>query len=94
MTERYITTISKRGQTSVPAALDLEPGQKLVWRPPLHDGKILTLEVTVIPRNPVQAMRGYFAGMGFGGVASLIRERRKDKKKEQMKERMFSKKKS
>ncbi|GEM_PF-6694856 len=85
MNDTYKTTVSKRRQTTVPAGLPVDAGQRLIWK--LRDGfqDIPTFEVTPLPKDPIKAFSGCFAGMGFGGVESLLRERRRDKKMEDKK---------
>lgn len=69
-----ITSVTKRGQTIVPAAIrkqyDIQDGDQLVW---LDDGE--TIRVVPIPNDPLKALWG--RGRGEGLVEQLLEERQK-----------------
>lgn len=71
------TSVTRKGQTVVPAALrkkfDIGPGSQLVWH---IDGNVL--KVTPLPANPVKALRGFSEKHPLRGV--LLRRRREDRK--------------
>jgi AbrB family looped-hinge helix DNA binding protein len=70
------TTLTKRGQTVVPASIrnryELREGDRLVW---LDDGQ--TIRVVPAPADPIRALRG--AGAGDGLVAKLLQERKQER---------------
>lgn len=72
------TTLTRRGQTVVPAPIrkryDLREGDRLVW---LDDGQ--NIKVIPIPADPIRALRG--AGRGERLVEKLLLSRREDKQR-------------
>jgi len=54
----YKTSVTRKGQTVVPAPLrkrfNIGPNSRLVWS---TDGDVI--EVTPLPENPVEALRGF-----------------------------------
>ena len=73
------TSVTKRGQTVVPAAIRkryrIGAGDQLVW---LDDGA--TIRVVPASADPIEALRG--RGRGEGLVARLLTEREADRKRE------------
>lgn len=71
------TSVTKRGQTSIPAQIrkryGIRGGDRLVW---LDDGR--TLRVVPIPPDPLGALRG--AGRGEGLVPRLLEDRERDRR--------------
>jgi AbrB family looped-hinge helix DNA binding protein len=78
------TTISTRGQVSIPAALrrkfNLEPETQVEW---IEEGD--TIRVVPLPKDPVKAFRG--AGRGRYTSAKLIRDRRSERLEEDARDR-------
>ncbi len=74
------TTVTRRGQTVIPAAIrkryGIREGGHLAW---LDDGE--TIRVVPIPADPVTALRGSARGKGL--TQALLAERRKDRDSEQ-----------
>lgn len=72
------TSVTKRGQTVIPAAIrkryHIEDGDQLVW---LDDGQAIT--VVPVPRDPIQALRG--RGKGERLVERLLLEREKERER-------------
>ena len=70
------TSITKRGQTVVPAAIRkrycIHEGDSLVW---IDDGTMI--RVVPVPRDPIRALRG--CGRGEDLVARLLAARREDR---------------
>lgn len=70
------TTITKRGQTVIPAIIrrrhHIQDGDRLTW---IDDG--ITIRVVVVPADPIAALEG--SGRGEQLVERLLAERRKDK---------------
>ena len=70
------TTVTKRGQTVVPAAIrrryHIDGGVRLVW---LDDGD--TIRVVPVPADPLAALRG--RGRGRGLTEKLLDERGTDR---------------
>jgi AbrB family looped-hinge helix DNA binding protein len=70
------TTISKRGQTVVPAAIRkrhrLSEGDRLVW---MDDGDMI--KIVPIPDDPVRALKGI--ARGEHPVEELMKYRRKER---------------
>ena len=68
------TSVTKRGQTVVPAAIrrryHIDGGSRLVW---LDDGE--TIRVVPVPADGLQALRG----RGRGLTEMLLEERRTDR---------------
>ncbi len=73
------TSVTKRGQTVVPAAIrkryNILPGDHLVW---LDDGETIT--VIPVPDDPIKALRG--RGKGERLVERLLAARREDRERE------------
>jgi AbrB family looped-hinge helix DNA binding protein len=73
------TTITKRGQTVVPAPIrrryDIHEGDQLVW---LDDGQII--KVIPVSGDPIRALRG--SGRGQHLIEKLLEARREDKDRE------------
>jgi AbrB family looped-hinge helix DNA binding protein len=72
------TSVTKKGQTNIPAAIrkrhQIKEGDKLVW---LDDGDMI--RVVPVPADPVSALRG--AGRGEGLLARLLKDRREDRER-------------
>lgn len=70
------TTVSRRGQTVIPAVIreryHIEEGHRLVW---IDDGQ--TISVIPIPADPVAALYG--RGQGQGLTRQLLAERARDR---------------
>lgn len=70
------TTVSKRGQTVIPAELrkqyDISPGDTLAW---IDTGT--SIQVLLLPEDPIAALRG--SGAGEGLVARLLDAREADR---------------
>ena len=73
------TTISKRGQTVVPAAVrkryHILEGDRLAW---LDDGE--TINVIPLPADPVRALKGIARGESL--VQELMKYRREERSRE------------
>lgn len=73
------TTITKRGQTVVPAQIrkryDIHEGDQLVW---LDDGQVI--KVIPVPGDPIRVLRG--SGRGQHLTEKLLESRGKDKERE------------
>lgn len=73
------TTLTKRGQTVVPASIrkrhDLHEGDRLVW---LDDGQ--TIKVVPVPADTIRALRGL--GRGEELVEKLLEARREERNRE------------
>lgn len=73
------TTISKRGQTVVPAAIRkryrILDGDRLAW---IDDGE--TIKVVPIPADPIRALKGIAKGERL--VQELMKYRREERKRE------------
>ncbi|MFA4967590.1 MAG: AbrB/MazE/SpoVT family DNA-binding domain-containing protein [Candidatus Margulisiibacteriota bacterium] len=71
------TTVSKRGQTAVPAEIckkyHIKAGQKIAW---LDLGNMVT--ILPMPQNPIKSFRGSSSGM----FKILLAERKKEREKE------------
>lgn len=69
------TTVTKRGQTVVPAEIRrryrITEGDKLAW---LDDGSVI--RVVPIPADPITALRGSARGEGL--MEALLESRRQD----------------
>lgn len=78
------TTITDRGQTSVPAALrkkyGLRPQTKLVW---VDTGT--GIHVVPIPKDPIRAFRGMFKGLNL--TAQLLQDRQEERRREREQDR-------
>jgi AbrB family looped-hinge helix DNA binding protein len=73
------TTVTKRGQTVVPAAIrqhhNIRPGDMLAW---IDDGE--TIKVIPLPRDPVRALRGCAKGEAL--VERLLASRQEERDRE------------
>jgi len=78
------TTVSTRGQVSIPAELrkkyNIEPETELEW---MEDGN--TIRIIPLPKDPVEAFRG--AGKGRYTSDKLIRDRKKERREEETRDR-------
>jgi AbrB family looped-hinge helix DNA binding protein len=74
------TTVTKRAQTVVPAAIrlrhNIQEGTILAW---IDDGQ--TIQVIPLPADPIRALRGRAKGEHL--VERLLQERRKEREREQ-----------
>ena len=74
------TTVTKRGQTVVPAQIrkhyGIGDGDRLVW---LDDGS--TIKVIPVPSDPLRALRG--SGRGERLVEALLKSRDEDRRREE-----------
>jgi AbrB family looped-hinge helix DNA binding protein len=72
------TTISKRGQTVIPASIrkryDIQDGDRLVW---IDDGQCI--KVIPVPVDPIRALRGI--GKGELLVEKLLKAREEDRQR-------------
>jgi AbrB family looped-hinge helix DNA binding protein len=77
--KKMLTTLSRRGQTVIPAAIrrryHIQEGDKLVW---IDDGE--TLKVIPIPNYPVRALKGIAKGERL--VEDLLKFRREERSRE------------
>ena len=82
--KRMITTVSTRGQVSIPAELrrkfNIEPETQLEW---FEEGN--AIRVIPLPKDPVKAFRG--AGRGRYTTDKLVRDRRKERLEEEARDR-------
>lgn len=73
------TTVTERGQTSIPAEirkhLGIKPGQRLQW---IEDGRVV--HMMPVPDDPIEAFCG--STQGQGGLKALLKERRKERDRE------------
>ena len=71
------TSVTKRGQTVIPATIrsryDIQPGDYLVW---VDDGT--TIKIVPVPADPVRALRG--CGRGERLLSRLMNTRREDRR--------------
>ncbi len=78
------TTISTRGQVSIPAAIrkryGMEPETQVEW---IEEGN--AIKIVPVPKDPVKAFRG--AGRGRYTSEELIRDRRKERVEENGRDR-------
>ena len=76
------TTVTVRGQTSIPASIrkfyKIGPKTKLAW---VDDGH--GISVVPIPKDPLKALRGMFKDQNL--LKILLEERRKDRERERNK---------
>ncbi len=76
---RMETSVTKRGQTVIPALIRkryrIQEGDRLAW---LDDGE--TIHVVPVPSNPIQALRG--SGRGEQLVERLLTSRREGRARE------------
>ena len=74
------TTVTKRAQTTIPAAIrkryGIKGGDSLEW---IDDGQVI--RVVPIPSDPIGALRGCARGEGL--VERLLEARREDREREQ-----------
>jgi len=72
------TSVTKRGQTSIPAAIrrrhGIRAGDRLVW---IDEGE--TIRVVPMPPDPLAGLRG--AGRGEGLGRRLLEERSRDRRR-------------
>lgn len=87
----YTTTVSSRKQTSVPSALGLKGGEKLVWEEVKFGNGGVMFQVYVVPEDPVGAFYGCTKDLDFGSVEDLLRDRRRDRRREQEKDKCYLK---
>lgn len=70
------TSVTKRGQTVIPAQIrkryQIEEGDRIAW---LDDGE--GIKIVPIPSDPIRALRG--SGRGENLVQKLLRFRQKDR---------------
>jgi AbrB family looped-hinge helix DNA binding protein len=73
------TTLTKRGQTVIPAPIrkrhDIREGDRLVW---LDDGQ--NIKVIPVPADTIRALRG--AGRGEKLVEKLLEARQEERRRE------------
>lgn len=73
------TTVTRRGQTNIPAAIrrrhDIKEGDRITW---LDDGE--TIRIVPVPADPINALRG--SGRGQSLLSALLRQRREDRERE------------
>jgi AbrB family looped-hinge helix DNA binding protein len=73
------TSVTKRGQTVIPASIrkryQIQEGDRLVW---LDDGQVI--KVIPVPADPIRALRG--SGRGENLVEKLLAARREDRESE------------
>lgn len=73
------TTVTRRGQTNIPAAIrrrhDIKEGDRITW---LDDGE--TIRIVPVPADPIRALRG--SGRGRSLVTALLRQRRHDRERD------------
>ncbi len=78
------TTITERGQVSIPAALrkkfKLEPGTGVAWMETTEG-----IFLIPVPKDPIANFRGKAKGKGL--LEELLKERREDRLKEERKYR-------
>ncbi len=74
------TSVSRRGQTVIPAQIrqrhHIKVGDRLVW---LDDGR--SIRVVPAGSDPISALRG--CGRGEGLLSRLLDERKEDREREQ-----------
>jgi AbrB family looped-hinge helix DNA binding protein len=78
------TTVSTRGQVSIPAELrkkfNIEPETQLEW---VEEGN--AIKIIPLPKDPIKAFRG--AGRGRYTSEKLVRDRRKERREEETRDR-------
>jgi AbrB family looped-hinge helix DNA binding protein len=69
------TSVTKKGQTNIPAAIrkrhHIHEGDRLAW---IDDGEVI--RIIPVPKDPLKALRG--AGEGEGLLDRLLESRRKE----------------
>ena len=79
MNTKMQTSITKRGQTVVPAIIRkryaIQEGDHLVW---IDDGQ--TIKVIPVPADPIRALRG--RGQGEKLLEALLKSRQEDRQRE------------
>lgn len=72
------TSVTKKGQTNIPAAIrkrhHIKEGDRLVW---LDDGEVI--RIVPVPADPIAALEG--SGKGAKLLERLLQERRKDRER-------------
>jgi len=72
------TSVTKKGQTNIPAAIrrrhQIKEGDRLVW---LDDGEMI--RVVPVPADAISALRG--AGRGEALLSRLLNGRREDRER-------------
>jgi AbrB family looped-hinge helix DNA binding protein len=78
------TTVSTRGQVSIPAELrkkfNIEPESQLEW---VEEGN--AIKIIPLPKDPIKAFRG--AGRGRYTSEKLVKDRRKERREEETRDR-------
>jgi AbrB family looped-hinge helix DNA binding protein len=73
------TTVTRRGQTNIPAAIrrrhDIKEGDRITW---LDDGE--TIRIVPVPADPISALRG--SGRGHSLLDTLLSQRQRDRERE------------
>ena len=74
-----VSTVTVRGQTSIPAAIrrkhNITAKTKLEW---IDDGH--SISIIPVPKDPVKALRGMFKGTDL--LKKLLEERKRDRQRE------------
>lgn len=74
------TTVTKRWQVAVPAAIrrryTIRPGDLLAW---IDDGE--TIKVIPIPKDPIRALRGCAKGEDLGQRLLEVREAERERER-------------
>lgn len=73
------TTVTRKGQTNIPAAIrrrhEIKEGDRITW---LDDGE--TIRIVPVPADPISALRG--SGRGRSLLDALLSDRRKDRQRD------------
>ncbi len=73
------TTVTRRGQTNIPAAIrrrhDIKEGDRIEW---LDDGE--SIRIVLVPADPLGVLRG--SGRGHSLLSALLGQRRKDRERD------------
>jgi AbrB family looped-hinge helix DNA binding protein len=73
------TTVTRRGQTIIPAAIrrrhGIKAGDRITW---LDDGG--TIRIVPVTADPIRSLRG--SGRGQSLLTALLRQRREDRERE------------
>jgi AbrB family looped-hinge helix DNA binding protein len=73
------TTVTRKGQTNIPAAIrrrhDIKGGDRITW---LDDGD--TIRIVPVPADPIAALRG--SGRGHSLLDALLKQRREDRERD------------